>query len=153
MQSHTLKAKTTRITSPRVGRGGKRGKTSGRGTKGQNARAGHKKRPEMRDLIKKLPKLRGHGKNRSRTVRTDRMTYVPVNLSALEEAFAAGDTVTPATLHAKGLVATRAGRIRKVKILGTGALTKSLSVSDVVASATARAAIEAAGGSIISNAS
>jgi len=44
-----------------VGRGGKRGKTAGRGTKGQNARAGRKKRPELRDIIKKLPKRRGYG--------------------------------------------------------------------------------------------
>jgi large subunit ribosomal protein L15 len=152
MQTNTLKAKTERIRSVRVGRGGKRGKTSGRGTKGQNARAGHRKRPEMRDIIKKLPKLRGHGKNRSRTVRIDRTTYVPVNLAALETAFAAGDTVTPATLFKKGLVASRAGRVRQVKILGTGTLTKALSVSDVAASAAARAAIEKAGGSLISNA-
>jgi large subunit ribosomal protein L15 len=152
MQLNTLKAKTPRITSTRVGRGGKRGKTSGRGTKGQNARAGHRKRPEMRDLIKKLPKLRGHGKNRSRTVRVDRLTYVPVNLAALEAAFSAGDTVTPATLFQKGLVKGRAGRIRRVKILGTGTLTKALSVSDVAASSSARTAIEKAGGSLLSNA-
>jgi large subunit ribosomal protein L15 len=151
MQLNTLKAKTPRITSTRVGRGGKRGKTSGRGTKGQNARAGHRKRPEMRDLIKKLPKLRGHGKNRSRTVRP-RVAYVPVNLAALEAAYAAGDTVTPATLAKKGLVTLRAGRIRPVKLLGTGTLTKALSVSDVVASVSAKAAIEKAGGSLISNA-
>ncbi len=151
MQTNTLKAKTARITSTRVGRGGKRGKTSGRGTKGQNARAGHRKRPEMRDLIKKLPKLRGHGKNRSRTVRTDRLAYVPVNLAALEAAFSAGDTVTPATLYKKGLVSTRAGKIRSVKLLGTGTLTKALSVSDVLASASARAAIEKAGGSLLSS--
>jgi large subunit ribosomal protein L15 len=152
MQTNTLKSKTERIRSTRVGRGGKRGKTSGRGTKGQNARAGHRKRPEMRDIIKKLPKLRGHGKNRSRTVRTTRLTYVPVNLSVLESAFAAGDTVTPAVLFKKGLVTARAGRVRSVKILGTGTLTKSLSVSGVTASASARAAIEKAGGSLISNA-
>lgn len=152
MQLNTLKAKTARITSTRVGRGGKRGKTSGRGTKGQNARAGHRKRPEMRDLIKKLPKLRGHGQNRARTVRRDRIDYVPVNLAALESAFTAGDTVTPATLAKKGLVTARAGRIRPVKILGTGELTKALSVSDVAASASAKAAIEKAGGSLISNA-
>lgn len=152
MQLNSLKAKTARTTSARVGRGGKRGKTSGRGTKGQNARAGHRKRPEMRDLIKKLPKRRGHGKNRARTVRTDRVVYVPVKLSALESAFSAGDTVTPAELAKKGLVPMRAGRIRPVKILGTGELTKKLSLSDVMASASARAAIEKAGGSLISNA-
>ncbi len=152
MQTNTLKAKTPRITSTRVGRGGKRGKTSGRGTKGQNARAGHRKRPELRDIIKKLPKLRGHGKNRSRTVRTTRLAYVPVNLGALEASFAAGEVVTPATLFKKGLVTSRAGRVRSVKILGTGTLTKALSVSGVIASTTAKKAIEAAGGSIISNA-
>ncbi|MDB5266674.1 MAG: ribosomal protein large subunit ribosomal protein [Parcubacteria group bacterium] len=63
MQSHTLKARTKRVTSQQVGRGGTRGKTSGKGTKGQNARAGRKKRPELRDFIKRFPKLRGRGKN------------------------------------------------------------------------------------------
>lgn len=149
MQTNSLQAKTERIRSTRVGRGGKRGKTSGRGTKGQNARAGHRKRPEMRDLIKKLPKLRGHGQNRSRTVRTNRISYVPVNLATLEASFAAGDIVTPATLFKKGIVTARAGRVRKIKILGQGALTKSLAVSNVIASASARTAIEAAGGSLI----
>ena len=48
----------------RVGRGqaSTRGKTSGRGGKGQTARAGNKRRPELRDIIKKLPKRRGYGK-------------------------------------------------------------------------------------------
>lgn len=63
MQFHTLQSKTKRKTSKQVGRGGTRGKTSGRGTKGQNARAGHKNRPELRDVIKRIPKLRGRGKN------------------------------------------------------------------------------------------
>ncbi len=63
MQFHNLQAKTQRKFSKQVGRGGTRGKTSGRGTKGQNARAGHKKRPEMRDIIKRIPKLRGRGKS------------------------------------------------------------------------------------------
>jgi ribosomal protein L15 len=63
MQFHTLKSKTKRRHARQVGRGGTRGKTSGRGTKGQNARAGHKKRPELRDFIKRVPKLRGRGKS------------------------------------------------------------------------------------------
>lgn len=63
MQYHTLKSKTKNIKSKQVGRGGKRGKTSGKGTKGQNARAGRKKRPELRDFIKRFPKLRGRGKS------------------------------------------------------------------------------------------
>lgn len=52
----THKNKKDRI----VGRGGKHAKTSGRGGKGQTARAGNKRRPELRDIIKKLPKLRGY---------------------------------------------------------------------------------------------
>lgn len=63
MQLHNLKKNSSRKKSRQVGRGGKRGKTSGRGTKGQNARAGRKKRPEMRDTIKRIPKLRGRGKS------------------------------------------------------------------------------------------
>ena len=63
MQLHNLQSKTKRKKSRQVGRGGTRGKTSGRGTKGQNARAGRKKRPELRDFIKRFPKLRGRGKN------------------------------------------------------------------------------------------
>lgn len=148
MQSHTLKAKTPRTTSARVGRGGKRGKTSGRGNKGQKARSGRKMRPEMRDLIKKFPKRRGHGKNRARTVRP-RAPYAVVNLAALEAAFATGAVVTPATLAKAGLIRTRAGRFPKVKLLGVGELTKGLSVSNVTLSASAKSAIEKAGGSVV----
>ncbi len=146
MQLNTLKAKSKRVTSMRVGRGGKRGKTSGRGGKGQTARAGHKIRPEIRDRIKKLPKRRGHGKNRARTVRTSRISYMPVNLTALEASFVSGDTVNTVTLARKGLIR---GRSVKAKILGTGELTKSLAVSDCVVSASAKAAIEKAGGSVL----
>src|ERR1700759_3905284 len=123
MQSNTLKATHARKTSARVGRGGSRGKTSGRGTKGQKARAGHKMRPEMRDTIKKLPKLRGYGKNRARTVRV-KASYTPINLSALESAFSAGDTVTLVTLHEKGLAPALGGYVQKGKLLGSGTLTK-----------------------------
>lgn len=70
MQFHTLKRKTKNIKSKQVGRGGTRGKTSGRGTKGQNARAGHKNRPELRDFIKRVPKLRGRGKNSNKSFQT-----------------------------------------------------------------------------------
>lgn len=147
MQTNTLAPKTPRITSARVGRGGTRGKTSGRGTKGQNARAGHKKRPEFRDLIKKMPKRRGHGKNRARTVRP-RDGYVGVNLSALENHFSAGDAINPVALMQKELVGSRGGYLKQVKILGTGTLTKPLKVTGCLFSVAAKEAIEAAGGSI-----
>ena len=70
MQFHNLRSKTKRKKSRQVGRGGTRGKTSGRGTKGQNARAGRKKRPELRDIIKHLPKLRGRGKSSLKSRKT-----------------------------------------------------------------------------------
>lgn len=70
MQFHNLKRKTPNKKSRQVGRGGTRGKTAGRGTKGQNARAGHKKRPELRDTIKRFPKLRGRGINSLKSIQT-----------------------------------------------------------------------------------
>jgi large subunit ribosomal protein L15 len=102
----------------------------------------------MRDLIKKIPKLRGHGKNRSRTVRPS-IEYTPVNLAALELAFTAGDTVTTATLVQKGIASTRGGRVQPIKILGSGTLTKKLELSGLLTSATAKAAIEKVGGSVL----
>lgn len=66
MQIHNLKKENKNKKNQKVGRGGKRGKTSGRGHKGQNARAGNKKRPAIRDVIKKLPKQRGYRFNSRR---------------------------------------------------------------------------------------
>lgn len=148
MQLHSLSPRTKNKKNAPVGRGGKRGKTSGRGGKGQTARAGHKIRPEVRDLIKKLPKRRGHGKNRARTVRTNRAAISAVNLAALEAAYAAGETVSPASLLSRGLVRRAKGRAPVVKILGTGSLTKQLIVRGCALSASARAAILAAHGTI-----
>lgn len=147
MQTNTLKPAHARITTPRVGRGGKRGKTSGRGTKGQNSRAGHKNRPEARDMIKKLPKRRGFGKNRSRTVKPQ-VIYTPVNLTKLDALFTAGDVVSPISLVQKGLVRSKGGYILPVKILGTGSLTKALTIEDCNFSVSAKEAIVAAGGSV-----
>ncbi len=148
MQLHTLTPRTKSKKPAPVGRGGKRGKTSGRGGKGQTARAGHKIRPEVRDLIKKLPKRRGFGKNRSRTVRTNRIPLAAVNLAALEMAYEKGETVSPATLLAKGLVRREKGRAPRVKILGTGEVTKALVVEKCLLSGSARAALQNAGATI-----
>ncbi len=63
MQIHNLKRKNKNKKDRLVGRGGKHAKTSGRGGKGQTARAGNKRRPELRDIIKKLPKKRGYNFN------------------------------------------------------------------------------------------
>jgi len=146
MQLHELKPTSPRKTVKRIGRGGKRGKTSGRGHKGQTARAGNSTRPEMRDIIKKLPKLRGHGVNRARTVNNEQTNAVAVNLKKLETAFSAGDTVSPKTLVNKGLVSTVRKRSPIVKILATGEVTKKLVIEKCQVSEAAKAKIEKAGG-------
>ncbi|MDO8624410.1 MAG: uL15 family ribosomal protein [bacterium] len=148
MQLHSLTPKHPKHHRAPVGRGGKRGKTSGHGGKGQTARAGHKIRPEMRDLIKKLPKRRGHGRNRSRTVRTERLVYTPVSLATLETAFSPGAKISPAILLQKGMVRRVGGHAPKIKILGTGGLSKAFTVVHCAASASARMAIEKAGGTL-----
>ncbi|MBP9749165.1 MAG: uL15 family ribosomal protein [Candidatus Pacebacteria bacterium] len=149
MQLHELTTSTGVTKARRVGRGGKRGKTSGKGHKGQKSRAGHKIRPAERDMIKRIPKRRGFGKNRARTVNPSRVRPVGVNLATLEQMFEAGDRVDPKTLARKGVVRTIAGRPATVKILGTGALTKKLTIADCALSVVARAAIEKVGGTVL----
>lgn len=145
MQLNTLKAKTKRKTSQQVGRGGTRGKTSGRGTKGQNARAGRKKRPELRDFIKRFPKLRGRGVSsfKSREVKP-----FAVNLGLIEKNFKAGETVTLASLIAKKVITEKKSAGVTVKILSTGEISKKLSFEGVNVSGSAKEKIEKAGGSI-----
>lgn len=146
MQLHELKPTTTRKTAKRIGRGGKRGKTSGRGHKGQKARAGNSTRPEMREIIKKLPKLRGHGINRAATVNADKIAPTVINVAALEQF--AGKEVTPKTLVAAGIVASKRKKAPVVKILGNGEITKKLAVSGCLVSKTAKEKLEKAGGSV-----
>lgn len=148
MQLNSISPRTKNKKNAAVGRGGKRGKTSGRGGKGQTARAGHHIRPEVRDLIKKLPKRRGYGKNRARTVRTNRIPTSAVNFTALEAAYKVGETVSPASLVARGLVRRAKGRAPVVKILGTGTLTKALTIRGCTLSLVARTALAAVGGTI-----
>jgi large subunit ribosomal protein L15 len=149
MQLHQLQPKTTRKDAKRIGRGGKRGKTSGKGGKGQTARAGGRPRPEMRDIIKRIPKLRGHGKNRARTVNNERVLPIVVNLSVIEKTFAAGDTVSPQTLLAVKAIALTKGKMPQVKILGTGEITKKITLSGCTFSASTKAKIEKAGGTVL----
>ncbi|MCX6786347.1 MAG: uL15 family ribosomal protein [Candidatus Kaiserbacteria bacterium] len=146
MQLNSLSPRTKNKKVAPVGRGGRRGKTSGRGHKGQSSRAGHKIRPEARDLIKKIPKLRGHGKNRSRTIRTNHTAIVPVNIAAIEAAYTVGETVSPASLLAKGLVRRIKGRAPAVKILGAEPFTKAFVIRGCTISVSAHKALLAAAG-------
>ena len=115
------------------------GKTSGRGGKGQTARSGSSIRIGFEGgqmpLIRRIPK-RGFNNARHTT------QYLPVNLEVLNR-FDDGARVDEATLRGAGLAN---GRAAGVKILGDGELTKKLIVSAHAFSVTARAKIEARGG-------
>ncbi len=141
MQLDTLKRENPNKKAQQVGRGGTRGKTSGRGGKGQTARAGNKRRPQIRDIIKKLPKLRGYRFN-SPSIKSS-----PVNIGALN-IFETGEIVTPASLFEKNLVRRVGGVIPHVKILAKGEITKKLSITGCTVSVSARTKIEKAGGSV-----
>ena len=143
MKIHHLKpAEGAHRKKTRKGRGeaAGKGKTAGRGTKGTGARGTMPAGFEggQMPLQRRLPKLPGF------TPR-NKVTYATVNVGALETAFAAGDTVTPATLRERGLI--RRGSA-PVKVLGGGELSTSLTVNAHAFSTSARDKIAAAGGSV-----
>jgi large subunit ribosomal protein L15 len=114
MQFNNLKRNTKNRKAKQVGRGGTRGKTSGRGTKGQNARSGRKKRPEMRDIIKRLPKLRGRGKN---SLKSRLQKPLAINISKFKSHFKEGEEINAKTLLEKGIIKMKSGKLPKIKIL------------------------------------
>lgn len=144
MRLHDLKPKAgSRTRRKRIGRGrgSGQGKTSGRGTKGQLSRAGSSVRPGFEGgqmpIYRRLPK-RGFNNARFTT------TYLPVNLKDLEEKFEVGARADEEAIRKAGLAN---GKCDGVKILGVGKLTKKLAVVASAFSASAKASIEAAGGS------
>ncbi len=142
MQLHQIKRKNPNKKSIKIGRGGKRGKTSGKGHKGQNARAGTSKRPEMRDLIKKLPKKRGY------RFKSIQIKPTVINLEMLEKNFKEGDKINPVILLEKSLINKKSGKIPVVKILSDGEITKKILVSGCFFSKTTKEKIEKIGGKI-----
>jgi large subunit ribosomal protein L15 len=127
----------------RVGRGisSGHGKTAGRGTKGQRARSGGVKPPYFEGgqlpLVRRLPFKRGF-------VNIFRVEYTPVNLERLD-VFEAGSVVTPETLAAAGVIKSAK---KPVVILGRGEVDRPLTVKAHRFSESARAKIEAAGGTV-----
>jgi large subunit ribosomal protein L15 len=147
-----LKPAQKRRARKRVGRGigSGQGRYSGRGIKGQKARAGsHKMRPGFEGgqmpIYMRLGKLRGPHSKDAMPMGPHRTSTVPVNLRDLERAFEDGADVTLEALVEKGLIKnTRTD----VKILGSGEVTKKLTVTAHLFSASAREKIEKAGGSV-----
>lgn len=130
----------------RVGRGHGSGhvKTSGRGQKGQKARTGHKNVPAYFEggqnrFAQRMPYLSGF-------TNIFRKEYVVVNIDDLRD-FEAGATVTGVTLAEKGLI-RHSHASGMLKVLGDGTLDRALNVTAHKVSASARAQIEAAGGSV-----
>lgn len=141
MQFHNLKPKTKRKKARQVGRGGKRGKTSGRGMKGQKARAGRKMRPEMRDVIKRLPKKRGY------RFKSFKDKPLVISIEDIEKNFSDGDEVNPDSLLKNGLISKTGSRSR-LKVLSNGKLSKKIILSGLLFSKSAKEMIEKAGGQV-----
>lgn len=143
MQIHqlTVKKKKARKT---VGRGGKRGTYSGRGNKGQKARSGASIDPLFEggrsSLVERLKKVRGF--------KSTHPKKNVVKLESLEKVFKAGDVVSVETLLVAKLVNKKDAK-NGVKILGTGEISKKITIAaGILLSASAKAAIIKAGGTI-----
>ena len=147
----TLKPAQARKDRKRVGRGlgSGKGRYSGRGIKGQKSRAGSKKMAAgfeggQMPIDMRMPKLRGNTSADAMPIGPFRTYSQPINLRDLERVFDAGATVDLEALVEKGLLKNTK---TDVKILGTGDLSKKLSVTAHSFSASAREKITAAGGS------
>jgi large subunit ribosomal protein L15 len=145
MKLHDLKptpgSKKKKIRAAR-GISGKRGKTAGRGTKGQGARSGGGKGPYFEGgqlpLVRRLPFKRGFNN-------PFKIRYQEVNVWLLDRTFDDGDHITPVTLEAAGLVRESKNPIA---ILGDGALSKKLTVQANRFTGSAKTKIEQQGGTV-----
>ncbi len=126
----------------RIGRGGKRGTYCGRGIKGQKSRAGRKMYPQIREIIKKIPKLRGW-----KFKAKEKPEWL--NLKEIEMKFKENEIVSPETLVKKGLLKKRMGKIPPVKILGKGKIKKPLLIKNCLLSKKAKEKIKKIGGKIL----
>lgn len=152
MQIHQLRPTIKHKDRKRVGRGGKRGTYSGRGSKGQKSRAGHRIRPGFRGgdnpLWKLFPKQRGAGKKtdiKHAFFQPRRPKPSIVNLNDLNKHFQDGDRVSGKLLVKSGIIKTAK---KGVKILGSGELKKKLTLSGLKVSRSAGEKILKAGGSV-----
>jgi len=146
MQLHQLKPIHKLKKRKRIGRGGKRGTYSGRGMKGQRARAGRKMKPVIRELIKKYPKLRGY--RQKLKAQSSKLKTAILNLEVLEKKFNTGEKITPEILLEKRIIRKIKGKIPLVKILAKGEISKKLIIGGCQMSESAKEKIERAGGQI-----
>jgi large subunit ribosomal protein L15 len=142
MQIHELNVRKGKHAQ-RIGRGGKRGTTSGRGQKGQKSRSGHKIRPALRDLIMRIPKHRGF---RNKSLASKPCVINLSDLARLKVKSQGAMTVDKQSLVAMGLIPK--SYHGAVKLLGTGSVTFPLVVRGIKTSEATKAKIEKAGGRV-----
>lgn len=144
MQIHELKSIKKR--SQRIGRSGKRGSYSGRGVKGQRSRSGHRIRPAERDLIMRLPKLRGF-RNKPKFDKGEvlNLKTLTAHLKSFVKAGAPLEVNRELLRTAKLVKKDFAGYI---KVLGQGEVGFPMLVKGLKVSASAKAKIEKAGGKV-----
>ena len=130
--------KNLKKSKKRIGRGGKRGTYSGRGIKGERSRAGHRLPKQIREAVRKIPKLRGVH-NMPAGPKSQ-----PVNLNELEKI--SETAITVELLFKTGLIKNRRD---PVKILGDGILKKPVIIHGIPVSKSAREKIEKAGGRVL----
>ncbi len=130
MQAHALQQ--TKKGVRRIGRGGKRGSFSGHGIKGQKSRAGRRIRPQVRDILKKIHKRRGYGKNRPKSVIGSRVLPTSISIRKIDALFDAGERITAARLIQKKLIRRVHGKVPAIKIIG-GKSAKKLTFAEGIA--------------------
>ncbi len=142
MQLHQIVPKIKPKKKRYIGHGGKKGTYAGRGIKGQRSRTGARIRPQIRDLIKKIPKIRGYDMVALRA----KPEVVVINLKTLEKKFENGSVINKENLIKAGILKTKK---QAVKILSDGDLTKSFKVESLPASKKAIEKILKAGGNYV----
>lgn len=143
---HQLTVKTR--NKKRVGRGGSRGKNAGRGNKGQKSRAGRKIKPVIRDELQRIPKRRGHNKNRARGVRF-RLPTRTLTFEIISRNFKKNEKVSPFTLISKRIFTKSSGKYPNIKLVSKGELKHPVVISKINLSEKAKEEILRVGGKII----
>lgn len=139
VQLHEISINKKKKTKKRIGRGGKRGTYSGRGQNGQRANAGGRLPSPQREQIKKFPKLSGLKNKKSEN-------GAVINVGDMDNMFSDTKEVNKKILLEKGIINSEKG---KVKILGSGDISKSFTIENIPVSAAAKKKIEDAGGKVV----
>ncbi|MEN9342207.1 MAG: ribosomal protein large subunit ribosomal protein [Candidatus Parcubacteria bacterium] len=147
MKLHSLPKDPSRKKVQRIGRGGKRGTTSGRGQKGQKSRSGHRMRPAQRDVLLRIPKRRGF-RNKPST-KQEVFELQLSRLIAKAKPLAEGKK----SLSVDAVVLKQLGLIPlsfkgSVKVIGAADAVVALDLHGIKTSAAVASMLEKAGGSV-----